>query len=175
LTTASDDALDTTPPVEPSEAKKGAVRSSSARILSLEAIRCRALQIRDTARLAELLDPGFVYVHASGRIEQRAPYLYSVADPVTTYGHFAHRDVDIRFMGACALMSGVLSHTKSVRGDARILQFRFTAAWTADDAGEWRLVRWHNTRILARPRPHSSAPRPHSDSPHFETDRSPKI
>jgi ketosteroid isomerase-like protein len=121
------------------------------RIRNLEKLRCSALQNRDSKRLDELLHPDFVYVHASGRIEYRADYLDSLTDQHTTYGHFTHRDVDITLLGDCALMGGVLSHSKTARGNSRNLLFRFTAAWAAHGPGEWRLLRWHNTKIVPFP------------------------
>jgi ketosteroid isomerase-like protein len=114
----------------------------------LEDQRTRALQGGDVAALAQLLDPGFVYVHASGRTETRSDYLASIADQRTRYAHFVHRDTELRLLGGAALMGGVLSHSKTVGGVSRSLLFRFTAIWASGEDAQWRLLRWHNTKIV---------------------------
>lgn len=126
-------------------------------IRSLEVVRCLALQTRDITRLSALLHPEFEYVHASGRTEDRAHYLESIADPRTVYGDFVHREIDVKHLGEGALMGGVLCHSKTAGGTSRSLQFRFTAAWAAHDPGDWRLLRWHNTKIVPVP----PTPEPH--------------
>lgn len=117
-------------------------------IRGLEERRCLALKDGDSAGLGALLHPDFVYVHASGRTEDRAEYLNAIATESTTYGDFTHRELAITMLGDCALMGGVLSHSKTAGGNSRDLLFRFTAAWAAHTPGEWRLLRWHNTKIV---------------------------
>lgn len=117
-------------------------------VRGLEDTRCLTLQDKDLTRLEELLHPDFVYVHASGRTEDKTDYLGSIADPATTYGHFAHHEMDLTMLGPCALMGGVLSHSKTAGDHTRTLLFRFTAAWAARGDGDWRLLRWHNTKIV---------------------------
>jgi ketosteroid isomerase-like protein len=122
-------------------------------IRSLEVVRCLALQTRDITRLSALLHPEFEYVHASGRTEDRTDYLNSIADTATTYGDFLHHEVEVKHLGAGALMGGVLCHSKTAGGRSRSLKFRFTAAWATCGPGDWRLLRWHNTKIVPMPSP----------------------
>jgi ketosteroid isomerase-like protein len=119
-----------------------------AHIRGLEERRCLALKDGDSAGLGALLHPDFVYVHASGRTEDRTEYLTAIAADSTTYGDFTHRELAITMLGACALVGGVLSHSKTAGGNSRDLLFRFTAAWAAHASGEWQLLLWHNTKIV---------------------------
>lgn len=127
----------------------------------LEIQRTRALQDADVAALKRLLDPDFVYIHASGRTENRTEYLASISDRRTRYGHFVHRDTELRMLGEGAVMGGVLSHSKTAGGVSRSLLFRFTAVWVPGDEGQWRLLRWHNTKIVPLSVHHTAA---HADT-----------
>ena len=114
-------------------------------IRSAEEIRVRALEAADVATLERLLTDDFLYVHASGRTEDRAAYLASLGSGLFRWIGFEHEDTEIRPLDGSALQYGLLHASKEEAGSVRRLLFRFVSVWVRDDQG-WQLTFLQNLK-----------------------------
>jgi ketosteroid isomerase-like protein len=114
-------------------------------IRSAEGVRVRALEAADIAALESLLAEDFIYVHASGRTEDKDVYLASLGSGVFRWSGFAHEDTAVRPLNDAALLYGLLHARKEEAGDTRQLLFRFVSVWVRSDDG-WRLSFMQNLK-----------------------------
>ena len=120
-------------------------------IRSAEGVRVRALEAADVATLETLLAEDFIYVHASGRTENKDAYLASLGSGVFRWSGFTHEDTSVRPLNDTALLYGLLHARKEEAGDTRQLLFRFVSVWVrSDDA--WQLGFMQNLKP-AQPKP----------------------
>jgi ketosteroid isomerase-like protein len=114
-------------------------------IRSAEGVRVRALEAADIAALESLLAEDFIYVHASGRTEDKDVYLASLGSGVFRWSGFTHEDTAVRPLNDTALLYGLLHARKEEAGDTRQLLFRFVSVWVRSDDG-WRLSFMQNLK-----------------------------
>ena len=120
-------------------------------IRSAEGVRVRALEAADVATLETLLAEDFIYVHASGRTENKDAYLASLGSGVFRWSGITHEDTSVRPLNGTALLYGLLHARKEEAGDTRQLLFRFVSVWVrSDDA--WQLGFMQNLKP-AQPKP----------------------
>ena len=114
---------------------------SNAGVKAAEEARCAGLIAGDRAALERLYTDDFVYVHSSGRVEQRASYVSSVTSGENPFRSFNHSDLRIDVLGDVALMTGTVEMQRS-KGT---VVFLFVEVWLRQDGG-WRLKYQQNTK-----------------------------
>jgi|GEM_PF-2512033 len=119
--------------------------------LVAERRRAAALVARDSAALADLLDPGLRYVHAPGACHDRAALLRFVAEgPQFEAVHFTPEQQLV--LGPAGVGGGVVwcgrLHLRLRRGDGPVVDARSwaTAVWRCGDDGAWRLAVFQSTK-----------------------------
>jgi ketosteroid isomerase-like protein len=119
--------------------------STDDEIRSAEGVRVRALEAADIATLERLLTDDFLYVHASGRTEDRAAYLASLGSGLFRWSSFLHEDTEVRPLNGSAPQYGLLHASKEEAGAVRRLLFRFVSVWVRSDDG-WQLAFMQNLK-----------------------------
>jgi len=115
-------------------------------ILKAEATRCNALTNADAAALGSLLADDFLYVHASGRTEDKKAYIGSITSGAFYLKAFERRNVLVRKTENTAVMSGEISVTREEGQNTRVTEFAFLGVWSRS-AESWRLLYWKHTKI----------------------------
>jgi ketosteroid isomerase-like protein len=113
----------------------------------LEGQRWQSMLDGDVGMLASLLSADVVYVHSSGRSDDREGYLGKLRDGVFVY-HAADSRLDqVTALGGDAfLASGTVRMEATVGGSRKQLQSIFLVVWR-HEADAWRLVA-HQTTLL---------------------------
>lgn len=138
--------------MQPVGSAKGAVRpvlDSRGRdksVATAEQHRRAALIARDEAALRQLLHPGFIYVHASGRVEARDAYIAAVLGGRNTFLGFASREVSTEAVGSVAIYRAILEVSSRLEGVPATKVFRSVGVWRETGAG-WALLHWQNTTL----------------------------
>ena len=117
----------------------------TAAVIAAEKARCDALVAVDREASAALFDEGFTYVHATGRVDNRASYLEALGKR-SRFVNAVHSDLSVNLMGDVAVLTGNLDVVqKPSDGDARDVAFRFVGVWRKrGDA--WLEVLHQNTK-----------------------------
>lgn len=110
-----------------------------------ELARCDALAKADTDRLNRLLADDFLYVHASGRTEDKKAYVASIASGTFRLRNFARSNVSVNGAGDTAVMSGEIAVTREEGQNQKVTPFTFVGVWTRS-AGNWRLLFWKHSK-----------------------------
>jgi hypothetical protein len=114
-------------------------------ILKAERSRCDALMSRDARVLDGHYTNDFVYVHSSGRKEERVSYLDTVTTTDNTFLSFKHSDLKVDALGAgAALLTGTV---EMERRNGTVV-FLFVEVWVRSNGG-WQLKYQHNTKKAA--------------------------
>lgn len=111
-----------------------------------EALRCLALENCDRDALERLLADDFLYVHASGRTEDKQAYIASVTSGAFRFEGFRRRDVKVSRSGATSVMSGTITVDRREDGSSKSSDFTFVGVWV-DGGGEPRLLFWKHSKI----------------------------
>jgi ketosteroid isomerase-like protein len=119
----------------------GQQKTAESAVREAEQKRCDALMTNDKAALESIYADDFVYVHSSGRVEERSSYLNSVTTGENKFLSFAHEDLRIELLGDAALMTGTMRMTRTKSK----LVVLFAELWVREN-GEWRLKYQHNTK-----------------------------
>lgn len=118
-------------------------------IQAAERTRTEALKRQDTASLERLLAPDYIYIHASGRSEDKDTYLRAIGSGAFQWTGFHHVDTIVRPVAAdTALMYGFVHATKQQAGEERTLLFRSVSVWVRD-GDEWKLTFQQNAKPVA--------------------------
>jgi hypothetical protein len=126
-------------------------RTSTDRLLrdltETEESRCSALVAGDAKRLAQLLDPRLIYIHASARVEHRDAILATTEKRGVRFLAFDHDALSALPLGsAAALLSGIIHiHIDTDTGEL-VRHCRFSSCWSLANTG-WQLVSWQNTNL----------------------------
>ena len=105
-------------------------------ILQLEKQRIEAMMAKNADLLGKLFDDGLVYIHSSGRVDNKTSYLEALMGGKYNYHAFTCTNVKVRLYGDCAIVSGDAMIQVSKR-----LDVRFTNVWSRA-SGQWRNVHW---------------------------------
>jgi ketosteroid isomerase-like protein len=109
-------------------------------VLAAQARKFAAKVARDLATLDELLADDLVYIHASGKVDDKPAFLKAVRS--RGYLGFARRQAEARLFGDVAVVTGLADiHVhETLRFDAM-----FTDVWVK--CGTWKNVAWQSTIV----------------------------
>lgn len=111
----------------------------------LEAERCRALLEGDRERLAQLLHPDLIHVHAKGQVDTYESYFAGGGFKVD-YRRVERGELDIRIAGDAALMTGrqLLEAERKASGELIRIDSQVMQMWVRAGAS-WRQVAFQTT------------------------------
>ena len=111
----------------------------------LEAKRCQALLDGDRERLAQLLHPDLIHVHAKGQVDTYESYFAGGGFKVD-YRRVERGELDIRVTGDSALMTGrqLLEAERKASGELIRIDSQVMQVWVRAGAS-WRQVAFQTT------------------------------
>jgi len=122
-------------------------------VLAAEFERCAAIRAQDFDKLAMLLHPSLVHVHARGNQDTRESYLKYLAQVVEILD-VRRGNLSVSVYGDCAVMTGRQYNTARARGAEPVLTIEAQAmqVWVREE-GTWRQVAFQATPIGIPPPP----------------------
>ena len=102
----------------------------------------------DTAALAELFAPDFVYTHSDTKTDSEQGYLDKLASGEFKYGPLSHPESNILTHGDCALVLGEMRGEVQIDGQMRVLNSKTLSVWVAE-GGRWVLLAFQPTKYPA--------------------------
>ena len=116
------------------------------RVIQTQTRRFQAMIDNDLVTLDEVLAPDLVYVHTTGRVEDKAAFLASLETGRLKYLAVTPSDVDVRVYGNLAVVVGTSAMEVNARGNGLSFSIRFIEVYRAEEGG-WRLVAWQSTPL----------------------------
>jgi hypothetical protein len=117
-------------------------------VLHLESNRQAAMLAADTAVLKGLLAEDVVYVHSSGVVEGRTPYLETIASGKVIYKDIQLKIDDVRRLCIDAILLVGTTRMQTVQfGTAKALHNIFMMVWARGKDGVWRMASWQSTVV----------------------------
>ncbi|MEO1036282.1 MAG: nuclear transport factor 2 family protein [Pseudomonadota bacterium] len=113
--------------------------------LALERDRYSAMIDVDIYRLADMLDDGLVFIHASGRTDTRTSFLDRLAAGTLTYKSIDLVEPKARAFDGVCIVSGQSNLSIVVGENARDLSLLFTSVWVRN-ANNWQVAAYQSTR-----------------------------
>ncbi|MFT0171455.1 nuclear transport factor 2 family protein [Paraburkholderia mimosarum] len=120
--------------------------SEKEQILALEALRCEAMTTANVVALSGIFADDLLWIHGTGRGDTKAGMLESIGSGSTKYRSIDCSDVSVRIYGGTAFVSGIADIRAEIHGEDRVLQNRFTIAWSRLD-DDWKVVNWQSTTV----------------------------
>jgi ketosteroid isomerase-like protein len=120
--------------------------------------RIDAVRDADANALDRLLHGDPVYIHASGRREDKSGYIESLASGNVVYGGFEASDV--RFLAdddRTTIRTGQMKFEAFAKGELKPLDVRFTEVWMREGR-DWRLILRQSTPLLSSNAPTIATP-----------------
>ena len=115
-------------------------------LMAAEEIRCQALVARDFNTLRTVLSRDLIHTHTGGNTENYELYFSLLQGPMR-YLSIERRDMDIRFYGPVALMSGIaVTSGRMGAGEPITLNVKALQVWVETAEG-WQMVAFQGTKI----------------------------
>jgi ketosteroid isomerase-like protein len=129
------------------------ITDNAKEVLAAEFERCAAIRAQDFERLAMLLHPSLVHVHARGNQDSRESYLKYLAQVVEILD-VRRGDLSVSVYGDCAVMTGRQYNTARARGAESVLtvEAQVMQIWLREEES-WRQVAFQATPIGKPPPP----------------------
>lgn len=113
---------------------------------ALEARRIRSLIERDEAALRDVFAEDLLWIHSSGRIDDKAALLRKVGGGAIKFLEIEPSDEQVRKLGDAAVVTSTARIVFEAGGTARTRTNVVTVIWRNDD-GAWRIVLWQSTTV----------------------------
>jgi ketosteroid isomerase-like protein len=121
-----------------------------AEVIAVETAWNDAIVRKDTAAVARILAPDFVYVTPDGQVVERALLLRAIADPLGRMEPFTTRDVVVRRHGDAVVVTGWFRQAGTADGQPYASFVRYTDVYVRKD-GRWIAVSAHASRLPREP------------------------
>ncbi|MCS5735730.1 nuclear transport factor 2 family protein [Herbiconiux daphne] len=115
-------------------------------ILELDLKRREAMISADVESLSQLLGDELVWIHATGKLDDKGTVLKAIGEGATVYERITVEDETVRFFEGVALVTGMASMTLVSRGARKELENRFTIVW-APAGDSYQAVNWQSTSL----------------------------
>ncbi|MFJ4268640.1 DUF4440 domain-containing protein [Paenarthrobacter nicotinovorans] len=112
-----------------------------AALLQADDLRYEALLGHDAAKLADLLDDDFVYVHSSGLKERKDSFVGGIASGRVVYNGVDLGEREVWVDDRTATICGDVILHLAIGGEARVLDITFLSVWVRSQEG-WVLRSW---------------------------------
>ena len=105
-----------------------------------------ALIKTDTAKVSELWTSDFTYIHSNGAQQSKSQFLDDVKTGRRKYFSITPGDMQTRFYGTTAVVTGVTDMKLGTGGRDLDLKLRFTAV-CVQEGGKWLIASWQSTAM----------------------------
>lgn len=118
-------------------------------IQTLELRRRQAMVEGDMDFLESIYTRDLTYSHSDGKSDSKSDskssYLQGMREGVWRYRGFSSRDEQIRRVGECVVVTGLIDMDVVIRGEPMVLNSRYISVWKAGNNG-WQMIAWQSTR-----------------------------
>jgi len=124
-----------------------APHSTSAEVLEVEKSRTIALAHSDLAALDKLLADDLTYVHATGKVDNKASFLDAIRSGDLRYLSWDAKELHARMMGDTAVLTGayhVRAVDQRVQGEPLDVNVIILSVY-AKRGGHWQQIAWQST------------------------------
>ena len=112
---------------------------------ALEARRRQAMIDQDMDFLESIYTRDLTYSHSDGKSDSKSSYLQGMREGTWLYRRFESRQEQIRRVGECAVITGLIDMDVVIRGVPMLLNSRYISVWKAGNNG-WQMIAWQSTR-----------------------------
>ncbi|MNC67693.1 hypothetical protein D3C75_1182090 [compost metagenome] len=85
------------------------------------------------------------YSHSDGKSDSKASYLQGMQAGIWIYRDFKSREEQMRRVGDCIVMNGLIDMDVVIRGEPMLLNSRYISVWKSGNNG-WQMIAWQSTR-----------------------------
>lgn len=127
-------------------------RPIAERIIALERGRADALVSGDIDGFADLLTEDCVYIHASGRVDDKASYVAAQRSGTNRFLRFEYEDLRVRVFGAhVAVLTGRMRNWVRTGDETKMNDHRIQSVWVRREASgdDWKFASYCAAAIAA--------------------------
>lgn len=111
-------------------------------------VRINALVQQNWEILRDLLSPQLIFVHSSGRLEDKENYLQSLGDGKLKYISIEMPEPEISVLDdTVAVVRGPMSTEIVSKGQARVMRSYANMTWVRDSRNSWLLLSYSSTPL----------------------------
>lgn len=114
-------------------------------IQTLELRRRQAMVEGDMDFLESIYARDLTYSHSDGKSDSKSSYLQGMREGVWRYRGFTSHDEQMRRVGECVVVTGLIDMDVVIRGEPMVLNSRYISVWKAGNNG-WQMIAWQSTR-----------------------------
>lgn len=126
-----------------------AANDEGGRVLGLEKAWNKAIEVKDTKALDQLLAPTFVAVEIDGSVSSKSEFLASIKAPEYQPSQAVNEDMSVQVYGNSAVVVGIFRIKGVEKGKAYVHRERFIDTWIKQNQG-WQCVASSATLITAK-------------------------
>lgn len=120
--------------------------SIESQVLAADEARYQALYCQDISALEKMLVENYLHTHATGKIDDKADFLTSIAAAKYRFVNAERSEQKVRVAGPVAILSGMTKTTLDLSGVTKVIANAFVTVWVQDGDG-WRLLHWQATML----------------------------
>ncbi|MEO7773690.1 MAG: nuclear transport factor 2 family protein [Steroidobacteraceae bacterium] len=106
----------------------------------------RAIVAKDLTAVGQNMAQSFRHIDSEGRLSNKAEFLAGITSAKLVIHPYEPRDVEIRFYGGAAVITGTTELHGTYDGKAFVTQYRYSDVY-ARESGAWRVVSVQTTEI----------------------------
>ena len=114
-------------------------------IQTLELRRRQAMVEGDMDFLESIYTRDLTYSHSDGKSDSKSSYLQGMREGVWRYRGFTSHDEQMRRVGECVVVTGLIDMDVVICGEPMVLNSRYISVWKAGNNG-WQMIAWQSTR-----------------------------
>ncbi len=126
-----------------------AATDEGGRVLGLEKAWNKAIEVKDTKALDQLLAPTFVAVEIDGSVSSKSEFLASIKAPEYQPSQAVNEDMSVQVYGNSAVVVGIFRIKGVEKGKPYVHRERFIDTWIKQNQG-WQCVASSATLITAK-------------------------
>ena len=128
---------------------QSAISDEGGRVLGLEKAWNKAIEVKDTKALEQLLAPTFVAVEIDGSVSSKSEFLASIKAPEYQPSQAVNEDMNVQVYGNSAVVVGIFRIKGVEKGKPYVHRERFIDTWIKQNQG-WQCVASAATLITAK-------------------------
>jgi ketosteroid isomerase-like protein len=128
---------------------QNATSDEGGRVLGLEKAWNKAIEVKDTKALDQLLAPTFVAVEIDGSVSSKSEFLSSIKAPEYQPSQAVNEDMNVQVYGNFAVVVGIFRIKGVEKGKPYVHRERFIDTWIKQNQG-WQCVASSATLISAK-------------------------
>jgi len=128
---------------------QSATSDEGGRILGLEKAWNKAIEVKDTKALDQLLGSTFVAVESNGAQSNKSEFLASIKDPSYQPSQAVNEEMNVQVYGNSAVVVGIFRIKGVEKGKSYVRRERFIDTWIKQNQG-WQCVASAATSITTK-------------------------